>query len=130
MLVQSDYLDLLKEKYKLKNDTEIGELLDLSKQAVSGYRCGDRNFGPDICMKIAELLDVPPEKIAADMMAARVTRDRKLREKWLKAGAVVGLMIMTALPVSEMRHQAVNMSLSKSLENINTYTFRDTHYAQ
>jgi transcriptional regulator with XRE-family HTH domain len=77
-----DMLDALKNKYGLDYDKDVADLLHLSTTFISKVRRGEKIFGSDILLKIAELLDLGLDDIARAAMAERA-KDPKSRKKWL-----------------------------------------------
>ncbi len=105
---QNDYIELLKKDLNAKSYAEIGRYLKVSAATISDYRKGTKNFGPDVAMKIAEALNIPPENIAADMMAARST-DKKLMKKWMNRGTLTTLIFgaIVLSPITTNEAQAI-----------------------
>ena len=105
---QSDYLDLVKKKFDIEQDLDLEKHLKVRASTICRYRSGKAQFGPATAMKIAEILKIPPENIAADMMAARST-NKKLMKKWMERGALVSLMFSAVVlsPITTNGAQAM-----------------------
>lgn len=58
-------LDVLKEKYDLKNDAAIAKALDIAPPIVSRIRNGKSNVSADIILKIHETFGMPVADIKA-----------------------------------------------------------------
>ena len=100
-MVQSDYIDLIKQKFEINSDAGVGRKLGVSRAAVSLWRNETTQFSPETAMLIAELLEVDPNRIAGDMMAARA-KDRKTRNKWLKCGILLPLIFTSIIsPITQ-----------------------------
>jgi transcriptional regulator with XRE-family HTH domain len=77
----SQYLDLLKAHYDLTSDYQIAKKAGLSTQSVSRYRLNKTSFDDLTAIRIAELLEIEPAKIMADMHALRA-KDAETRAVW------------------------------------------------
>jgi plasmid maintenance system antidote protein VapI len=58
-------LDVLKEKYDLKNDAAIAKALDIAPPIVSRIRNGKSNVSAEIILKIHETFGMPVADIKA-----------------------------------------------------------------
>lgn len=66
-----EYLDALRAKLSLSSDYQLAKELGLTRQAVSNYRNGTNHFDDDIAMKVAEILEIHPGRVALDMVRQR-----------------------------------------------------------
>ena len=82
-MTQAEYLDLIKEKQGLTQDNHLAKILKVSTPTITNWRKGNRQFGPETAMRVAEILGINPARIAADMYAQR-TSNQKLKKKWLE----------------------------------------------
>ncbi|KHL05309.1 hypothetical protein KOL72_15315 [Ralstonia sp. B265] len=70
-------------RHNLKNDTALAQLLGVSQNAVSQYRSGARTMDNEMCLRLAQLLDMEnpmPIIMAADMDRAERAGQRSLWE--------------------------------------------------
>lgn len=75
----TDYLDKLLELHKkdVKNDSQLAQLIGISRQAISQYRSG-QNMNTYVCVKVAFLLNINPlETIAASMYEQSTNEEEK-----------------------------------------------------
>ncbi|CBJ43113.1 helix-turn-helix domain-containing protein [Ralstonia solanacearum] len=95
------YLDQVVERRGLKNDTALAELLGVGQSAVSHYRTGRRTADNEVCLRLAQLLDMEnpmPIIMAADMDRAERAGQRSLWEVFSPRMAHSGLAaILVAL---------------------------------
>jgi transcriptional regulator with XRE-family HTH domain len=61
------YLEEVKAALGLKNDTQLAEALDISRQAVSNYRKGT-HMSPKVAVTVAKILKISPMVPLADTM--------------------------------------------------------------
>ncbi|MGD7516762.1 helix-turn-helix domain-containing protein, partial [Ralstonia pseudosolanacearum] len=52
------YLDDAIARHGLKNDTALAKLLGVKQNAVSQYRSGARTMDNEMCLRLAQLLDM------------------------------------------------------------------------
>lgn len=67
----SEYIDALKQRHSLRSDYAASKLIGISPNRLSNYRTDRSDFDADIIPRIAELLDMDPAVIVADIAAAR-----------------------------------------------------------
>ncbi|WP_454844920.1 helix-turn-helix domain-containing protein [Ralstonia thomasii] len=95
------YLDAVKAAHGLKNDTALAELLGVGQNTVSQWRNGKRFMDNEMCLKIAQALDMQdpmPIIMAADMDRAERAGQRSLWEVFSPRMAHSGLMaVLVAL---------------------------------
>ncbi|MFO1436445.1 MAG: helix-turn-helix domain-containing protein [Gammaproteobacteria bacterium] len=87
----TELLDQIKKTHHVTTDAALARLLRVTPTAVRDYRKGRAHFGPETALRVAELLDLPPEKISAAMMAAR-SPNEETKKRWVKAAAAVVLV--------------------------------------
>ena len=75
------YLELLRKLTETGSDYAISKLLGETRQKISGYKNKGITFGPEICEKVAEILEIPLEVVLADMEAERAKR-APIRKAW------------------------------------------------
>lgn len=66
-----DYMDAVKSRLHLSSDYKLAQALNARQQNVSAWRVGKTTIGDDLAPRIAELLDMPTEKVLADLHAER-----------------------------------------------------------
>ncbi|MGA4348707.1 Cro/Cl family transcriptional regulator [Ralstonia nicotianae] len=77
------YLDDAIARHGLKNDTALAKLLGVKQNAVSQYRSGARTMDNEMCLRLAQLLDMEnplPIIMAADMDRAERAGQHSLWE--------------------------------------------------
>ena len=100
----------------------VARELKIRPNSVSRYREGIKQFGPKTAMKIATILDISPENIAADMMAARAKYNKRLMKKWIERGALISL-IFGAIVLSP-----ITTNVAQAMESIDKlHTMRICH---
>jgi hypothetical protein len=68
------YLDALHAHFHITSDYKLGLKLGCSRGLMSSYRTGKSHFDDYMCMKIAEILGLPPLQVIADIQAERERR--------------------------------------------------------
>ena len=81
-----EYLDELKRRYGLPSDYKLASLLGISTAAVAQYRTKGNTFKDEVALRVAELLELPPGKVLADMQAERA-KDARVRDAWRQIAA-------------------------------------------
>ena len=81
-----EYLDELKRRYGISSDYKLAKLIGITYQAVSQYRNKGTTLRDDVALKVAELLELPPGKVLADMQAERA-KDARVRDAWRQIAA-------------------------------------------
>lgn len=77
------YLDQAIERHGLKNDSKLAEMLGVVQSAVSHYRTGRRTADNEVCLRLAQLLEMEnplPIIMAADMDRAERAGQHSLWE--------------------------------------------------
>ncbi|HEY0877136.1 MAG TPA: DUF3693 domain-containing protein [Zeimonas sp.] len=92
-----EYLDALRKRLHLPSDYAVSKVLNCSRAAVSAYRHGERAFDDTTALRVADLLELPPARVLADMAAERA-KDAKVRAVWQRiassaAAVVLGLVV-------------------------------------
>ena len=67
------YLDALRARLNLPSDGRAAERIGASRARVSNWRRGVREMDNDLIPKVAQLLDIDPVIVVADIAAARAT---------------------------------------------------------
>lgn len=84
-------------RHNLKNDTALAQLLGVRQNAVSQYRSGARTMDNEMCLRLAQLLDMEnpmPIIMAADMDRAERAGQRSLWEVFSPRTAHSGLVAL------------------------------------
>lgn len=91
-----DYLDAVKRRLGLPSDYALQKPLGVSKQAISSYRTGHSTFDHIVAGRIAELLDVDPIRVIADVEIERATKPEQ-RKLWERIAAKVAAGVLVAV---------------------------------
>ena len=81
-----EYLDELKRRYSIPTDYQLARFLGISHQAITQYRNKGTTLRDDVALRVAELLELPPGKVLADMQAERA-KDARVRDAWRQIAA-------------------------------------------
>lgn len=68
-----DYLEKLRPLTDTGSDYAISKLVGVTRQMVSMFKSGKRDFPDEVCVKVARLLELPPGVVLADIHAERTT---------------------------------------------------------
>lgn len=80
-----NYLDAVKRRYSV-SDYGAGPLLGVTKAQISSIRTGRSGFGEKPAVRIATLLNLPPEQVLAHLRAEKAETD-ELKRLWLNIAA-------------------------------------------
>jgi predicted transcriptional regulator len=75
----ADYIKQLRTKTKTGSLYSVAKLLGVSEVAVHGYAKGRREFDTYAALRVAELLNIEPMQVIADVEAARETDEGRKR---------------------------------------------------
>lgn len=97
------YLDAVKRRLKIESDYALAAQLKTTRQAVSNYRAGRHCLDDLVAVRVAELLDLPPLQVLADIQCERAERAKKpavkkLWESIAKAAAMTMVLISVGIP--------------------------------
>ena len=101
-----EYYKLLKDQLNIESAYGIAKKLGVTRQCVSKWINKGNTFDDNTAVKVAEILDIPPEIIKIDMETER-TKCPKLRTALQKASKVlqgvaasifIGVLTLSALP--------------------------------
>ena len=67
------YVQEIESRYRTKNGKEIADLLGVAEMSVSRYRNQQKGFADDVAIKAAQLLNIDPKKIVAELQEERAT---------------------------------------------------------
>ncbi len=118
-----DYIEAIKARYKPDagelSDYRVSKLLGIKPQSVSVYRTKGGTLDDTTALKVAELLDLDPAEVLANMHAERA-KDEKVRKIWEalaehlhSAAAGVMLAILATMGISAF--PAPSMASTRSL---------------
>lgn len=94
-----EYLDALKARYALPSDYALAPLLGITRSRMSRYRGGKDFLGDSTAIRVAELLEMSPQKVLADMYAER-TKDPAVRRVWqqiARASQAAGMAVFAGV---------------------------------
>ncbi|MFX3549757.1 Cro/Cl family transcriptional regulator [Ralstonia mannitolilytica] len=126
------YLDEAIARHGVKNDRGLAKLLELVPSAVSHYRTGRRSMDNEVCLRLAQLLDMEnpmPIIMAADMDRAERAGQRSLWEVFSPRMAHSGLMaVLVALGLGVTNF--VTPSTAKAAPLSHLPTLNTLHYVK
>lgn len=67
----AEYIDAIKQRLNLRSDYAVAKRLGVHPNRISNYRCGRSDFANDLMPKVAEMLDISPVVIFAEIGEAR-----------------------------------------------------------
>jgi transcriptional regulator with XRE-family HTH domain len=67
----AEYLEAVKRKLDLPSDYALAKALGLTRGGVSAYQNGRASLGDEVCVKVAEILNVPSGRVLIDMHMER-----------------------------------------------------------
>lgn len=119
------YLDAVIERHDLKNDTGLAEMIGCNKSAISHYRTGRRSMDNELCLAIAqalEMADPMPVIMAADMDRAERAGQRSLWEVFSKRlapqAAPASLAVLVAIVSDSVTNFVTSPALQASVDAI------------
>jgi predicted transcriptional regulator len=84
MKTSADWLDAVKVRLDLPSDYAAAKVLKVTRQTVSGYRVGRATLDDEVCLRVAEILDVNPFEVIASVRIERIKDDER-RSLWTNA---------------------------------------------
>lgn len=81
MSVSTDYLNIAKSKFDLKNQNQLAIFFDVTRQSMNHYYSGKRNFDIAMLLKVSEALEVPVEEIGIKLCIEHA-RTEKNKNYW------------------------------------------------
>jgi predicted transcriptional regulator len=99
------YLELVRQKHKLKTDGEVADLLGISRSAVNHYSTGRRIMDRETCARVAMALNLN-EHEAMQLIAATAadqaeqSGEKSLWEVFMSRGAAVAASVLMATSVN------------------------------
>jgi len=104
MTITSKLLDDLKKKLEVSSDYALAKRLGISVQRISNYRTGRNHFDDLMAYRVAQLLDLDPAELVAQINLERAKRPeekaawREILKQLGDAAAVVLLGLSLASP--------------------------------
>lgn len=77
----ADFLDLLQRHFGVDSDNKLARCLRWDRVRISKYRTGRREFDDATCAEVADILDLAPAYVMAQIAAERADCTR-VREVW------------------------------------------------
>ncbi len=96
----NEYLDAVRERLNLSSDYKLAKVLKVHQTTISNYRHGRSAIADDVAVRVAELLQLDPARVLADMAAERSSSDQ-VRAIWSRVAAtlsVAALAISASVP--------------------------------
>lgn len=87
-----ELLDALAARYSLRSDYAIAKFLGVSKTTVNRYRHKMGQLGEEEAVKVAELLDLDPAQVLAEIQAER-TNCPAAKAHWERLAQLASLKV-------------------------------------
>jgi len=105
-----EYLDLLRKKLGLPSDYALQKPLAVSKSQLSSYRTGKDSLSDAMCVRVAELCNLPIGQVLLDAHIER-SKTPEVKAAWRAMAEKISasfnaLMLCTASCFSPMRDSA------------------------
>lgn len=113
----ADYIELLKKQTKTGSIYAVAKLLELNDTTVRHYAKGRREFDTYAALRVAELLNIEPMQVIADVEAAR-EKDESRRRYWKElakksAGLIATVVFaITLLTLPDANHSQQSTPLA------------------
>lgn len=91
-----DYLEAVKKRLQITSDYRLSKDLKIPQTTVSNWRNGKRQLDDENAIKFAQILEMPPGVILADMHAERAT-DTITKNTWSKIAKQLQAIAVTVL---------------------------------
>lgn len=101
----TEYLDQVKARYSIPSDYALSKRLQVPTQTVSNWRTGARQPDNLACFRLAELLQLPADRVIADIELERAERTGQADQaaawrQWLErlggvAASLLGAVILS-----------------------------------
>ncbi|KVC55115.1 hypothetical protein WT10_32615 [Burkholderia stagnalis] len=79
-----EWLDAVKARLDLPSDYAAAKILGVTRQAASGWRNGRQTFDDEVCLRVAEILELDPFEVLATVKIERI-KDAERRAVWTRA---------------------------------------------
>ena len=94
-----DYLEQVKEKYRLTSDGQLSRKIGVTSSMMSKYRNKNDGMGDEIALRVAELLSIPPVEVLANIQAER-TKCPEAKKVWQQAAKSLRATTLSILLVA------------------------------
>ena len=91
-----EYIDALKARYGLRSEYAVAKFLNVTTSTSLNWRHGKSHFEDEMALRVAELLDLEPSRVLADMHAQRA-KSENVRAAWLKIAEGATAVFLYAL---------------------------------
>jgi transcriptional regulator with XRE-family HTH domain len=85
-----EYLDAVRERLNLGSDYKLAKVLGVHQTTISNYRHGRSALADDVAVRVAELLQLDPARVLADMAAERSSSEA-VRAIWSRVAATLSV---------------------------------------
>lgn len=79
-----EWLDAVKARLDLPSDYAAAKVLGVTRQSASGWLNGRQTFDDEVCLRVAEILEVDPFEVLANIKIERI-KDEERRAVWTRA---------------------------------------------
>jgi hypothetical protein len=99
----ADYIDLIKDYKKLDTDYKVNKLMGWPSNRVTRYREGV-TMDNEACRQVAEVLEIKPITVIADMEAMRQS-DHEKKQAWIelaklsKEAGSIAITLLLIMPI-------------------------------
>jgi predicted transcriptional regulator len=127
----AQFIAAIKTKHSISSDYAVSKLLRVSRQTVSQYQLGKRQFDTRTCFKVAELLGDQPAAVIAAIEAERAEKAGRAEEAddWKGVLRKVGGAAMSILLAAGLGgFSNADAKLTRSLNDATSYTSYEVRY--
>lgn len=116
MTVTSEYIKQIERRYGTTNGKELGRLLGVAEMSISRYRKESHGFADDVAVRAAQLLDIDPGVILAELQIERAPEGiaKEMWSKVLKQLTAAGMTAVVLMTPSLLPNDANARQLSAS----------------
>jgi len=91
-----EYLDAVRAHLGLTSDYQLAKVLKVRGSAVVNWRKGRSNLADDVAVRVAELLQLDPARVLADMAAERSSSEA-VRAIWSRVAATLSVAAVAVI---------------------------------
>jgi hypothetical protein len=91
-----EYLDAVRERLNLGSDYKLAKVLCVHQTTISNYRHGRSALADDVAVRVAELLQLDPARVLADMAAERSSSEA-VRAIWSRVAATLSVAAVAVI---------------------------------
>lgn len=114
----TDYLAAVRAKVGARSDYALIPVLGITRQTMTNYRQGRTGFDDRIALRVAELLEIDPARILADMQAERATSEQ-VRAIWQRiASGIAAALAVGAFGLSAVAVPAPSQAATKAAPSV------------